>query len=268
MSKQSKILVISDLHVGSIYALWHPDSEIKGTRWNLNVLQNALWKAWNEMLETINKKRFDAIVVNGDVIDGIQQKSRGIPCITTDISEQAEGAICLLKDLRKLTDHMFLIRGTEYHDSICGEAINEIGRALNCDPFKKGQYSSAVLNLEINGSIINFSHYISVMTGLYRATALDREGVWASISGKTKTPDAKCVVRSHLHYFIHVEHSSRHIVVTPCWQLHTEYEIRKGYYRFFPEIGIVIISVDNTEQDPISIKKLLWKTPPEPVFKV
>lgn len=263
-----KILIVADLHVGSSFAIWHPDAEISGGKWILNAAQRSLWRAWNSMINNLTQENFTAIVVNGDTIDGVQHRSLGIPCVTTNVNEQAESAVMILEPLRSLTQHMYIVRGTEYHDSISGTAINEIGRELNCEEFRQGQFSTSVLNLDVDGVILNFSHYISVMSGLYRATALDREGVWAALSGRSKTPDAKCVVRSHIHYFVHVEHSTRHIVVTPCWQVHTEYQIRKGYYRFYPEIGAVIIEINRQDDDPIRITKMLWQTPPERVYRV
>jgi hypothetical protein len=261
-----RILVVSDLHVGSVYGIWPKGFTLKeGGEWRLNPAQEALLLAWEEMLKKIGK--IDAVVLNGDIIDGMQCRNFGIPNVTTNYADQIEAAVQLLWPLRKKADEMWSIRGTEYHDSRSGVEVERLGKELDCVPYRRNQYSAAVLNLQIEGICLNFVHFISVMTGFYRATAPDREGIWGALSGRGKTPDAKVIVRSHIHYFVHVEHSVKHIVVTPCWQVHTEYQIRKGYYRMFPEIGAVVIEIQTKDEDPIRIRKYLWATPPELVHK-
>jgi hypothetical protein len=78
-------------------------------------------------------------------------------------------------------------------------------------------------------------------------------------------PRADCVVRSHLHYFTHVEHAAKHIVITPCWQLQTRFMRKLSLYRCIPDIGAVLITVDpqakKNGDDPISIRKFLYPLP-------
>lgn len=267
-----KILVVSDLHTGSKYSNWPEDLPIKdGGFWELNPQQRYLSEAWNLFVKKAGQLQPDILVMNGDMIDGCQYRSDAMPSITSDFSEQTEAAEILLQPLRNLCKEAYLIRGTEYHDSKNGQAIEALGRHLQVVPFRPRQYSDWVLNLEVEGVVLNFCHHISVMTGFYRATAPDREGIWSALAGKSKVPNADCVVRSHVHIFVHVEHSSKHIVITPCWQMRTDYMIKKSYYRMLPEIGAVLIHVDGIKkaqrEDPIDIQKILFPSPPELLIK-
>jgi hypothetical protein len=128
------------------------------------------------------------------------------------------------------------------------------------------------LDLEVDGIILNFLHAISVSQGLYRATALDREGVWSAIAGKEgKAPKADVVVRSHVHYFDHLEYPTKHILVTPCWQLQTRYMRKHSAYRMIPDIGAVILELDpdakRAREDPITVRKILYPLPVLEPFK-
>ena len=267
-----KILVVSDLHAGSVYSNWPEEVTIgRGITANIGPQQVHLMRMWNEFTRRIKNEKPDILVLNGDMIDGNQYRNSGTSVITTDYAEQAKGAKVLITPIREVCKETYLIRGTEYHDSINGATIELLGQLLDVKLFRPNQYTDWVLNLDVDGVILNFCHQISVSTGLYRATAPDREGIWAALSGKKKTPDADCIVRSHVHIFVHVEHSSKHIVITPCWQMRTDYMIKKSYYRMFPEIGAVIIHVDPSKKrkgfDPITIEKILYPTPPELLIK-
>jgi hypothetical protein len=263
-----KVLVVSDLHAGSIYANWPEDLPIKGGGyWTLSGQQKHLSMAWEALIDKVEELKPDILVINGDSIDGCNRKSDGIPTVTTDFADQVKAAERLLRPIRDVVGEAYLIRGTEYHDTKNGQAIEMLGAALQVVPFREEQYSDWVLNLEVDGVILNFCHHISVMQGFYRATAPDREGIWSALAGKHKVPDADCVVRSHVHIFVHVEHSEKHIVITPCWEMRTDYMIKKSYYRMLPEIGAILIYVDGDKkragEDPIDIQKILFLSPPE-----
>ena len=64
MSK--KVLIISDLHCGSVVGLTHPNFDT-GEQGHA-AIREAHWFRYKEMLEEIG--RVDVLVVNGDCIDG------------------------------------------------------------------------------------------------------------------------------------------------------------------------------------------------------
>ena len=266
------VLVVSDLHVGSIYGMLPPDYEAEdGTRVGQNPGQRYLWDCWLHLCETVKKMNIVAVVINGDLIDGGQHMQKGTELCLPRLGDQAEASACVLRPLRKNTaqSKWYAVKGTEYHDSKGGEKADHVAEKLNCERYKgagPGRFAREVLDLSVDGTIINFSHGISVSGGLYRATAADREGVWSALAGKDgKLPKAHVVVRSHAHYFVRVEHESKHILITPCWELQTSYMRKNSVYRMLPTIGAVILWIDQTAtdrgMDPMHLQKIIYALP-------
>lgn len=271
---KKRIAVVSDLHVGSIYGLLPPGLESSDGRViSSNIGQDHLWNCWVDAAGWLKRQgRIDAVVLNGDGIDGSQRAQRGSELCLPMMEDQAEGCYRAVDYLLGLLGRpkVYAVQGTEYHDAKAGREMEVVGHRLGAVRYSglgTGRYSREVLNLEVDGVILNFAHGISVAGGLYRATPPDREGVWSALAGKAgKMPKADCVVRSHGHSFVHVEHASKHIVVSPCWQLQTRYMRRHSVYRTVPDIGVLLITVDGEAKrqrgDPCRIEKRLYDLPP------
>jgi len=78
---KDEILLISDLHVMSFWGLIHPDYVAKDIRvgknqvqYEMNSPQEFSWRYWNKMINGC--KNIDAVIINGDVIDGVNKKER------------------------------------------------------------------------------------------------------------------------------------------------------------------------------------------------
>jgi hypothetical protein len=266
-----RIGVVSDLHCGSIFGMMPPHFMASdGRECKQNPGQAYLWECWEDAAKHMGK--FDALIVNGDVVDGCQFRQGGMEfCLPMREDQAAAAEHCLRYLWKKIgKPRLYFIQGTEYHDARVGREVEVIARNLGAVKYRglgTGRYSREVLDLQIDGTIINFAHGISASGGLYRATAPDREGVWSALAGKAgKSPKADCVVRSHIHSYVHVEHASKHIVITPCWQLQTRFMRRNSAYRMIPDIGFVVITVDDQAKqkggDPCRIEKRLYPLPP------
>lgn len=264
-----KIGVVSDLHCGSIFGMLPPNFVNSD---GVPVLQNAgqkhLWACWNNTIDHFKKHKVDAIVVNGDVIDGKQQAQRGNELNLPILFDQRDAAIQCLRPLSVIAP-LYFVQGTEYHGDRAGDAAEEVGKSLNAVQYQgigTGKYSREVLDLDVDGVIVNFAHGISVASGFYRATAVDREGIWSALAGKDgKLPKADCVIRSHCHFFVHVEHQSKHIAISPAWQLQTRYMRKNSVYRMLPDVGSLIVHIDpelkKEGYDPIWLEKRLYPLP-------
>lgn len=268
--RRYRVLVVSDIHVGSIFGLLPPGFvRSDNATVSLNPGQEHLWGCWDDLRQRV--RDVDVVVVNGDVIDGPQPAQRGTELSLPILGDQAEAAIETLRLLKKSTGTApwYFIQGTEYHDCRAGRSAEEVARALDATPYTglgTGRYSREVLDLDIDGVVINFAHGISVATGFYRATPADREGIWSALAGKDgKMHKADAVVRSHAHSFVHVEHASKHIVISPCWQLQTRYQRKNSVYRMIPDIGAMVLEVtpDAKRQgfDPVHVQKILYPLP-------
>lgn len=269
MAKPVRVLVVGDLHCGHEVGLW-ADRDLPmadGRELPLNSGQAHLLKCWRH-LQVLAKEEIkpDIIVVNGDLVDGEQRKSAGTEAVTTIITAQVKAAKKLLEPLTSLAKEVYVTRGTPYHDGARGMIVEGVAEGLGAIGETPGWHSWSVLDLEIQGVVVNVQHSISVMSGLYRSTALDREGIWSALAGKERgLPRADAVVRSHVHIFVHVEHPTKHILTVPAWQLQTEYMRKNSAYRMLPDIGAVVLEIDpaakKNGEDPILVRKILYPLP-------
>ena len=264
------ILVVSDLHCGSVFGMLPPGFEtVAGHEVGQNPGQAYLWKCWSHLVEAVRGLPISAVVVNGDSLDGEQRKSRGDELCLIRKEDQRAAAQSCLAPLKKATFGAvwYFISGTPYHE--IGEQVEILAASLGGQRVKgpgPGKLTKRSMDLDVGGVVLNFSHGISVSSGFYRATAVDREGVWSALAGKEgKLPKADCVIRSHAHYFVRVEHYSKHILITPCWQLQTGYMAKNSAYRMLPDIGAVLIRADLSAkargEDPIHVRKWLYDLP-------
>jgi hypothetical protein len=273
MKKDKCVLFVGDLHCGSIYGMMPPgfvasdDAEKKQ-----NPGQRYLWECWEDMTSRVADLPIVAVVVNGDCIDGRQQAQRGTELALPMLEDQtaaAEQTLTYLFDRIKNKPKKYFTQGTEYHDAKAGREVEVLARSLGATRYNglgTGRYCREVLDLEIDGVVINAAHSISCSGGLYRATAPDREAVWSALAGKEgKMPKADALVRSHAHYFVHLEHQTKHATICPCWQLQTRFMRHNSVYRMIPDIGVVVLWVDGDAKaqhdDPIQVKKILYDLP-------
>ena len=264
---EHNIVVVSDLHVGSIFGLMPPgfvsvSGAPEGNEVNLNIGQKYLWECWTDLCSRLKKMKVAALVFNGDCIDGKQRKSEGAGLCLNRCSDQAAAAAVVARTIQKACGFpkTYVIKGTPYHSGTAGDEEDRFAKEINAGRALR------FLDLDIDGVVLNFLHGIGVGGGLYRATSMDREAMWSALAGKEgRAVKADCLIRSHAHYFLHLEFGSKHGVVNPCFQLQTDYALKSSQYRMLPEIGNTIIRVDpeakRNGEDPIHVEKFLYKLP-------
>lgn len=273
-------VVISDIHCGSIYGL-HPPNFISAD--DRVILQNPgqeyTWRCFEDFSYKVHKFEPDFFVFNGDSIDGSQRAQQATEAHLPSLMDQKAAAIESLRFLAVQAPgaKWYFTQGTEYHESKGAEAAEDIAAALDAEKYQgagPGRFTREVLDLEVEGVVLNFAHHISPVTGFYRATAADREGQWSSMAAKDPTkgiPKADVLIRSHVHYFVHVEHASKHILSTPCWQLQTRFMRKNSVYRMLPDIGGIFLTIDGDAkkhgEDPVRIGKELYSLPPAKVTR-
>jgi len=165
----------------------------------------------------------------------------------------------------------YVHHNTFYHDDELGRSVENVAETLRAEAYEglgTGRLAREVLDMRLDGVCLDFSHGISVSGGLYRAVAIDREALWSAIAGKTgKAPKADVVVRAHAHYFVHVEHVSKHALILPAWQGQTSYMRKHSRYRMIPDIGAVILHIDpeakRIGRDPCRVEKMIYDLPEE-----
>jgi hypothetical protein len=245
--------------VGSTLALWPRNHQHSGGEHKLAGYQEWLLDKFNGMVEGL--PRLDAVIINGDLLDGENQRQSGRGCITSDPADQAAAAIALLQPLRKKCRRIFLVRGTAYHEGASHEGLEYVGSELKCERWGAGnRYSDLVLERSWRGHLINATHH---MTGgmIYPLGGANRTAMFAAIAEADKgVPRADIIVRAHTHTdgvgFV----NGRWIIFLPCWSFVTPYAIKRfEYYRAMSTnaLGAVLLSDDGN----LSVKPIRFVPP-------
>lgn len=224
--------VISDTHIGSPLGVWPAEGMVyarEEQKMDLTPAQEFLWQKWKDVARL---PKPDIIVLNGDLIGA----DAGQPL---DIIQRA--AVVTFRKVLKKDTHLYLIRGTPYHEKYY-EALVE---GLEPKPNPEGGYVGDFVEFVIHGKRLNIAHHPEGSSGaIYKGTILGKSSVWAavaSMSGKVKMPDV--IVRSHLHFYATYEDDLCTVVHTPCFSFQSSYARKKSYYRLQPDIGVVDLEI-------------------------
>ena len=143
----TRILVLSDTHVGSVFALMPPKFNSSDDREvSLNAGQEHLWSCWEHLISAVSKEKIDVIVHNGDVIDGKQEAQRGTELCLPIHGDQAEAAEAALRPMFKACGNppSYWVQGTEFHDQKNGRELEAVAKGLGAIPYNglgTGKYS-------------------------------------------------------------------------------------------------------------------------------
>jgi hypothetical protein len=257
-SKFEKIGFIGDIHCGSYEGLWPKDlvpskhNRYTSTRY-LNECFDHLVNSWPDL---------DLLVLMGDLVDGQQHKSQGTGLYTTDLSEQTEGAIEVIRPLAKKAKAIIRVWGTPYHEGFQG-TLKRFDKEFDVKVVKQ------VLNIRLRpDSVLNVAHHPSGNSAFYRGTQLDREAVWAAVAmQERKIPqNIRWIVRAHMHFYGYQETNSRAVAVVPCFQMPTAHAIKTNYFRFQPDIGAMIMHADDTHPFGYRMTPHLYDVPTPKVY--
>lgn len=247
LRKPKRVMVISDLHVGSATAVCSAKPIISdlGTYYTPNKLQKTFFKAWKDMIKSI-EGTVDLLVINGECIDGANVKQVGQQSWTTNIDD-------MMNDAKKLIEmipykKVLILRGSNYHEQVDGTNFEEImaDKLRGCVKYRayggegKTDYFAFV---KIYGKVFNFTHHIGFSKSeAYRTTALAREMVGMHFQ-HDKLGRADIFVRSHVHYFNHIEFTHTHGCTTPSWKYPDSHLFRGGLAGTTADIGSVMFTI-------------------------
>lgn len=252
------ICFLGDTHYGGKTALW-PESNLPadvkkyaGTRY--------LNKCLDHFIES-TPDTIDLLVLMGDLIDGKQRKSDGVGVFTADLGEQVDGAIEGLRPLLLKSKRICRVWGTPYHEEF-HNALAAFDREFDIKTVDQ------VLDIDIDGQILNVAHHPSSGAVLYQGTAVDKEALWSSIAAYEKSvPDARWIIRAHKHNYIMQETRFRTVAITPCWQLPTAHAKKQNYFRFQPSIGGLLMLKDEMHTNGYAFRPVLYDLPPHKILR-
>ena len=261
------MLFLSDLHVGSSYALCSPEPLISenGTVHKLNKIQKQLYSAWEWCKDNLAQKPH-LLCLNGDAIDGANVKQSGQQSWSTNINDQIGDVEKLLKEL----PHSFFVmtRGSGYHvqrdatsyEEILAERMNAVaysgyfGREMVTvmDYKEDGKHlkprTDYFLFFSVNDRKFSVTHHIAFTRwASYQPTALAREMANLEyLGGKYwRSKDSPTfIVRSHVHYYVQVRYTTTCGFTTPAFKMPDAYLFRGGLSGTAPSLGMVEVIIE------------------------
>lgn len=219
------VVVLSDLHCGSTKALLPPGFvTLEGNEVDQNVAQEWLWECWiranNFIDSTIGKSPF-ALVLNGDLLEGIHHGTKEI--ISPEMADHRRACMDTIQPLAKRAAKVFVVRGTEAHvnnhEAGIGEQLNAVKNP------ELGIHAFDRLTLDVHGTRCVFRHHIGTTTqrglaGTAMSRQLEQEQVEAACNGEIVP---RVLVCSHRHVPGSYRTDSGLCMITPAWQILTRF---------------------------------------------
>jgi hypothetical protein len=244
MANGSKSLVIySDILVGSKRSVCTNDPTEESYR--PNKFQKILYQKWLESTDEITQKpRFK--IINGEPFDGPNRKQLGYQSWTTDMSKQLPEAVKLVKQIPG--QETILIQGSGYHVDSEGtnyeQLFGQLIKARRYSTYFEPSFGEEFCQIELNGKLFNISHHIGFARwAAYRTTALAREMAGLHFM-KDKLGNIGIIVRSHVHYFVHVEFTHTHGFTNPAWKYPDKHLYRGGMGGVIPDVGCTEVIIE------------------------
>jgi len=245
------IALIADLHIGSRYAVWPKKYISPADGSNISAMMNQGQKEilnyFNDFIKTVNRLKADSVFIVGDVTAGWNPKEFGMYLMTTDLEEQIEAALKLLKPLCKKRK-VAVWRGTPYHESTATNirVHKRIAEELN------GHYFDTIANLRLLPSkrIANITHR-STAAVMYPETIMGRDMMLFKEAEALGYLPGKIdiIIRAHRHKWCYIHKRAQHYIQLPCWQAFVPYfKISRWYARVQPDIGGAILMIDDKDR--------------------
>lgn len=186
-----RVVAISDLHVGHVVGLTHPDFQ-SDTRYR-NV-QSKLWNYYATVLDSLQP--IDILFVCGDAIDGQSKRSGMTECFIPDIDDQIYAAAKAIKYAR--AGKIVMVHGTPYH--VARDDGSDAERAI---AEMVGADIEGHAYVDVDGVLFDLKHKVgSASNPVGRHTSVARENLWSRLWQDYGMPRGKntVILRGHVHY--------------------------------------------------------------------
>lgn len=265
-TSSKSVLFVSDMHVGSAYAVCSSDPKVTDTGMFLtpNSLQQQLYQFWNECRDALTQRPY-VLCLNGEPIDGANRKQIGQQSWTPNINDQLLEAKKLLKEYTY--DNLIITRGSNYHTQSDATNYEEmLANMMDALPYSgllgknfdsiKGWHdghhittkTDYYVNFEIHGKVFNVTHHVGFSRWFsYQPMAISRElANMEFLKGKYWKPEdfPSIVVRSHVHYYCRVEFPRYTAFTTPAFKMPDAHLFRGGISGTAPSLGTVEVIIE------------------------
>jgi hypothetical protein len=233
-----------------------------GSSHNPNPLQKKLYESWCWVKDSLSTNP-DILVLNGEPTDGSNPKQLGDQSWSTNLDEQINDALELLKMYKP--KHFLMTRGSDYHSKAGTYSVEEdLARRIGAKHYaglvqqeslqdwdsnrNRTNRTDYYLTFSVNGKVFSVTHHIGFNRWFaYRTTALAREMAdMEFLRGRYWKPEdmPSVIVRSHVHYFVYVRFATQHGFTTPAWKLPDSHLFRGGLGGTAPSLGAVEVIVE------------------------
>jgi hypothetical protein len=193
-----RILTIADTHCGHKVGLTPPAWQNREDQNDphdakLLRLRRACWDFYENTIR--REGPFDAVLFNGDAIDGKGERSGGTELITSDRNKQVEIAVACIKAALGAKTKLVMTYGTPYHTGQGEDYERNIADKLGC---KIGSHEW----VRVEGVTFDLKHKVgSSQVPHGRHTAAARDRLWNTLwAERGEQPRAQVIIRSHVHY--------------------------------------------------------------------
>lgn len=239
-----RVIVISDCHVGHRAAPWPAEFTVPETGHKIcaSPEQKLLLEYIDDFFGQPEAQEAEMVINLAESIEGSSPKDEGRDLMTPEIDYQIDAWMKVFGP-KVGSRKYYSVHGHQYHDATNIYVEDIIARRVG------GEYCGQIINLRINGKIINCAHSPGGAM-IYTATMLDRQSLFAdALEGVG--PGAKfnyhidCIARAHRHRFALVKDESRTVFINPCWKFwHPIRKFNAGkYFRSQPSIGGCVLEV-------------------------
>lgn len=211
--KKRRIVVISDLHCGHVTGLTPPSFNNLDDKYM--PYRKRVWDWYISSLKSLG--HIDILIVNGDAIDGRQEKGSGDELLSGNRMVQRDMATVSILSVQ--ADKVYMVRGTPYHVGKLEDWEDQIAEKCDAEIFN-------VLKLSVNGCKINARHKTGRSgTPHGRYTQLALQGLWEDLKiAGTDESKVNILIRSHVHYTAFMGNGSNRLALTtPALQGNSEY---------------------------------------------
>jgi hypothetical protein len=243
-NRSKSLVCYSDLHIGSKRSVCSDDPAEES--YKPNKFQKTLFEIWNETIDEFHQKP-TVKLINGEPFDGPNKKEIGRGQWTTNMAQQSEEAEKLINLIP--SENTLFVQGSGYHVDQAGTSFEEMLaksiKAIKYSTYYEPTYAEDFVQLRIHGKLFNITHHIGFARwAAYRTTALARE-MAAMHFMKEQLGNIDVFVRSHVHYFVHVEFTHTHGFTNPAWKYPDKHLFRGGMGGIIPDVGCTEVIVES-----------------------
>lgn len=155
------VAVVADLHINSTMALMPPNTYLDdGQPVGQSPFQQKLWSCWRDFWGQVEREKGDGelvTILDGDIVDGDHHHTPQI--ISTNLETQERMALDVLEQPARLSNAIFVVRGTEVHSGLAGQQEEAIARQLHAVKPDLWSYSWYSLRAEFGGVKFDVAHH-------------------------------------------------------------------------------------------------------------